>query len=377
MVRVLASVTIAAVFIGLLLYSQRPDGRVVVSGFIEADEIRVGSRVGGRVRAVHVEEGQTVAEGELLVELEPFDLLEQKAQLQQSAREARAVLEKLTAGFRPEEIAQARARRDQMQANADLLQNGPRPQEIAAAESDLRLAEAELDLARKSYARAETLFGRDAIDRNMLDEAATGLTVAQSRAESRHQQLALLKEGSRSEDIAKSLALLEEAEQELALRTNGYRSEEIAAAEARYQSAEAAVRAVERQMDELKIVSPAKALVEAIDLEPGDLLSPGVPAVSLVESGDLWVRAYVPEGDLDLQYGQTVSIAVDSFRGRTFSGEITFIARRAEFTPNNVQTADERVKQVFRIKVQLRDGQDVLRPGMSADVVLQESGRPS
>jgi len=374
MPRVIAIVIAAAGLIGLLVFSQQPHGPLIVSGFIEADEIRVGSRVGGRVQQVLVTEGQPVDAGQVLVQLEPFDLLERLAESQQMVALATAGHDKLVAGFRPEEIAQAAARRKQIQSALDKLNNGARPQEIAAAEADLRLAEAQLALARKVFQRVETLYGKQAVDRNELDEANTKLSVAQAAVDSRSEQLALLRDGSRTEDIARAEAQLEEAEQQFAMQNNGFRTEEVREAKARLDAAQAAQRIIERQIDELQVVSPMAAVVEAIELQPGDLLSPNAPAISLVNSELLWVRAYVPENHLNLQNGQTVNVRVDSFPNRTFSGHVVFVARQAEFTPANVQTAEERAKQVFRIKVQLSEGLDELRPGMAADVILERKG---
>ena len=372
MTKIISIAAVIAVLIGFLFYSQQQSGRVVVSGFVEADEIRVGSRVGGRVLRVLAEEGVRVAAGETLVELEPFDLLERKAESQQQLAQAAAVHDKLTNGFRPEEIAQSSARRKQIQAEVDKLRNGPRPQEISSAQADLRLTDAELALAKKVYQRAESLFGKQAIDKNELDEAATKLSVAQAAVDTRTERLALLEEGSRTEDIAKAVAMLEEANQELILQQTGYRSEDVREAKAARDAAQAALQAIERLLEELKITAPTDAVVEAIELRPGDLLSPNSPAVSLVDTQRMWVRAYVPENHLNLQNGQVVAVRVDSFPGRTFTGEVVFVARQAEFTPGNVQTPEERSKQVFRIKVQLTEGLDVLRPGMAADVVLSE-----
>ena len=376
MLKIAAFIVIAVVLIGLLLVSQQKSGPLVVSGFIEADEIRVGSRVGGRVLKVLVEEGSNVRAGDVLVELEPFDLLERKLEAEHLLAQAAATYDKVAAGFRPEEVAQAKARRAQMQADLDRIRNGPRPQEISAAEADLRLANAELDLARKIYQRVETMFGQQAADKNDLDEASTKLKVAQAGVDARTEQLAVLKEGSRSEDIARSEAQLDEADQELQLRQNGSRSEEIAETKAKREAIEATVRGIERQLAELRVVAPAEAVVESIELQPGDLLSANAPAVALVERDRMWVRAYVPENHLNLKTGQTVDVRIDSFPGRTFKGEIVFVARQAEFTPANVQTQEERSKQVFRIKVQLTDGLDVLRPGMAADVIMPEPSDP-
>lgn len=373
MLKMVAFILVSVVLIGLLFVSQQKSGPLVVSGFVEADEIRVGSRVGGRVLKVLVEEGSLVRKGAALVELEPFDLLERKAESQQLLAQAAATYGKVAAGFRVEEIAQAKARRTQIQADLDKLRNGPRPQEISAAEADLRLANAELELARTVYQRVESLYGKQAADKNTLDEATTSLKVAQAAVDARHEQLALLQEGSRAEDIARAEAQLDEADQALKLRQNGSRTEEIAEAKAKRDAFEAAVRAIERQLEELSILAPTESVVEAIDLQPGDLLSPNAPAVALVDRQRMWVRAYVPENHLNLTNGQAVDVRIDSFPGRIFKGEIVFVARQAEFTPANVQTPEERSKQVFRIKVQLTDGLDVLRPGMAADVILPDA----
>lgn len=376
MLKIAAFVIVAAVLVGLLFVSQRQSGPVVVSGFVEADEIRVGSRIGGRVMKVLVAEGSQVSAGGVLVELEPFDLMERKAEAEHVLEQANAAFDKVTVGFRVEEIAQAQARRAQAVADLDKLRNGPRPREISVAEADLRLAGAELELAQKIFLRVETLYGKQAVDKNDLDEAATKLKVAQATVDSRTEQLALLQEGSRSEDIARAVAQLDEAEQVLQLRQNGSRVEEIAEAKAKRDAAQATVLAIDRQLEELKIIAPEDSIVEAIDLRPGDLLSPNGPAISLVDRTRMWVRAYVPENHLNIEAHQSVQILIDSFPGRVFNGKVVFMARQAEFTPANVQTPEERSKQVFRIRVQLTDGLDVLRPGMAADVVLPKTSGP-
>ena len=112
-------------------------------------------------------------------------------------------------------------------------------------------------------------------------------------------------------------------------------------------------------------------------MRPGDLVGANAPALSLLDPSRLWVRAYVPEGRLRLVIGQEVTLRVDPFPDETFRGRVSFIARDAEFTPGNVQTPEERSKQVFRIKVDLLDGFDRLRPGMSADVMLDDADRAS
>ncbi|MEZ6122753.1 MAG: efflux RND transporter periplasmic adaptor subunit [Planctomycetaceae bacterium] len=371
MKRALVFLVVSAALVGALVFSQQRRTVLMVSGILEADEIRVGSRVGGRVLRVLVEEGDAVSAGDVLVELEPFDLLERRSEAQQMLAQATATFEKLSNGYRPQETAQAAARRDQMAAALEKLRNGPRPQEITAAESNLQLAEAELDLAERNYRRIESLFGKQATDKEDLDTAQTRLKVTQAAVDARTSELNLLKEGTRAEDLAQAEARLKEAQAAFDLSQAGFRAEEVQEAKARRDAASATVQAIERQLQELKIVSPTSAVVEALELQPGDLLAANSPAVSLLDVQRLRVRAYVPENHLDLKIGQSVDVRIDSYPDRIFPGEISFIARQAEFTPSNVQTPEERSRQVFRIRVRLPDPSAELRPGMAADVILE------
>ena len=110
--------------------------------------------------------------------------------------------------------------------------------------------------------------------------------------------------------------------------------------------------------------------VEAFDLRPGDLVAANAPAMSLLDPAKLWVRAFLPEDLPGVTVGQKLTVTVDSLPGRSFAAHVAFIARQAEFTPSNVQTPEKRSKQVFRVKVYLDEGLDVLRAGMPADVWL-------
>ena len=127
-----------------------------------------------------------------------------------------------------------------------------------------------------------------------------------------------------------------------------------------------------QQIEELAIKAPVNGTIESVELRPGDLVAPNAPALSILDNSTIWVRAYVPENQLSLQLGQKLPVTVDSFPARRFAAHVSFIARQAEFTPNNVQTPEERSKQVFRIKVTLDEGLDMLHPGMAADVWLEE-----
>lgn len=370
--RVALFLSIGALLVAALWWSQQQSGALVVSGFVEADEIRLGSRLGGRVRIVHVEEGDQVEAGTPLLELEPFDLSAQRAGAAAGLAGARAELTRLESGLRSEEIVQIRARRDRLAAQLERLVVGPRAQELATGRTRVDLAEAELGLTRLQEARARDLHESGVETAEMLDRAVTSMRVAEATLAVRREELALLEEGTRTEDIAAAQAAFTEAQAALDLAVQGYRDEDVEKARAGVTAAESTLAAADRRLEELVIRSPVAGIVEAITLRPGDLVAANTPALSLLDPSRLWVRAYVPETRLTLTIGQQVSVRVDPFPDETFVGRVSFIAREAEFTPANVQTPEERSKQVFRIKVDLVDGLTRLRPGMSADLLLED-----
>jgi multidrug resistance efflux pump len=366
-----AFVLVAAALIAGLWFSQQQTGPLQVSGFVEADEIRLGSRVGGRVQKVHVEEGQSVAAGDVLVELEPFDLIQRRAEAEAFWKQRTTAHEKLVAGYRIEEVAQAKARAEQAAANLLMLENGPREQELATARAELNLAISELDLAEVTYGRTAALKQTGAATQDAMDQATKERRIASERVTARREQLELLEEGTRHEEIAMAQARVREVEQAWQMMKNGYRQQDIAEAYSAMQAAESALAAIDKQLEELTVRAPTSGAIEAIELQPGDLVSANAPVISLVDTSRLWVRAYVPEDQLGISLGQRLKVTVDSYPNEEFDGEITFIARQAEFAPGNVQTPEERSKQVFRIKVTLQDGHERLRPGMAADVWLE------
>jgi len=369
--RLVAIIIVAALLVGLLVYSQHRREPFHVSGFVEAHEIRLGSRVGGRVQRVLVEEGDAVKTGGILVELEPFQFRELLAEANAQLAQATATHDKVKAGFRAEEIAQAKAKHDQLTATVEKLVNGPRKEDISAAKAQVELAESQLSLAVLKHNRVEELFAKKTTTQEDMDQANTELRVARATSESQKESLAKLENGTRPEELAEARAQLEEARQIWLLRQNGSRAEEIAEAEATVDSAKAAVQAIQRQLDELAVKAPVDGMIEAIDLRPGDLVGANAPVISVMDLSQFWVRAYVPENRLSIKVGDPVEVTVDSFPAEKFSARVTFVSRQAEFTPGNVQTPEERSKQVFRIKVTLENGRDRLRPGMAADVWLK------
>jgi HlyD family secretion protein len=371
----IVSTLVAAALVGWLYWRQHQPAPFVVSGFVEADEIRVGSRVGGRVAEVLVQEGQQVRQGEPLFRIDPFDLNEQLAQAQAQLAGDRADLDRLKAGFRKEEVEEARAKRDQAAAALDKAVAGPRPPEIDIARERLKSAQASLELARSEFERISRLREQNQAATSEYDRAVREHKAAQADVAAAQQEVSLLVEGTRKEDVAHARAALAEADAALKLAESGYRPEDIAHAQAQVAGAEAQVAAIQTRISELTVKAPTRCVVEAIDLRPGDLVAANAPAVSLLDTARLWVRSYVPEARLgEVRLGESVPVRVDSFPNQRFSGRITYIAQQAEFTPRNIQTPEERSKQVFRVKVTMDGpGKERLRVGMVADVLFSEA----
>ncbi|HEY1068326.1 MAG TPA: HlyD family efflux transporter periplasmic adaptor subunit, partial [Pirellulales bacterium] len=371
-IRLLGILLAALTLGGLLLYSQSLAPPPKVSGFVEADEIRLGSRVGGRVTRVHVEEGQAVKRGDVLIELEPFDLVQRLAQAKADMAARKQEVERTKEGYRKEEIAQAAARLAQAKARSAKLTAGSRPEDVEAARSRQRLALATLDLAKIAQTRVRQAFEKNAKTQQELDEAITAVTVAEQELQVRDQELALMEQGARQEDRDEAAAAVEEAAQAHEFYVNGYRAEEKAEAQAAYEAAEAAVSVIEQQLKELTIRAPSDGVIEAVDLQPGDLVGANTPAVTMIDSQRMWLRAYIPENRMSLKVEQLVTVTLDSFPNETFPAKVTFVSRQAEFTPGNVQTIEERSKQVFRIKVEFQTAKDRIRAGMIGDVWLDK-----
>jgi multidrug resistance efflux pump len=150
----------------------------------------------------------------------------------------------------------------------------------------------------------------------------------------------------------------------------GSRAEDVAAAEAALDREQQRLRYTRRQREEAVVKAPATGVVQSLDLRPGDLVPANRPVATILEPAQLWVRVYVPEPRLGLvRIGQEAAITVDTFPRREFRGRVVEIRDRAEYTPRNIQTVDERSEQVFGVKVAI-DPAPELKPGMAALVRL-------
>jgi multidrug resistance efflux pump len=374
---ILACVLIGAVLMGTgyaLWNMVGPKGTIVISGIVEADDIHVGSKIGGRVLKVVAREGQTVKAGEVLVLLEPRDLDASLAETQAAMRQAEAKLALLTAGYREEEIEQAEAAMKQSQAELSQLVAGPRQQEIDQARADWLAAKAQAENSRKLQRRMEDLSKRDLIAKQDFDDAQAKAEESEQKMKSARERYDLVLAGTRTEEIERARQRLAETEAKLRQLKRGFRKEEVAQAKSEVEAARSRVELTRSQLDETVIKAPVDAVVEVLDLEPGDLVGAGKPMATLLRTNSLWVRAYLPEAKLGfVKTGAKVRVRVDSFPNRDFAGIVRRVSRQAEFTPRNVQTWEERVLQVFQTEVVIDDPDHVLRPGMNADVTIPKN----
>ena len=370
-------IAVAVFILVMLLWQQSRPPAFIVSGFIEADQIRVGSQVGGRVAEVLVEEGDRVFADTVLYRLELFELDAALAEAKSEFSAINADYERMKTGFRREEIDQTRARWVRAQAILEKAVTGSREQEITSAKEQVKIAEAGKELAEAELKRQAKLVKNNQVSEEAYDKAVRVRKAAVAELAVAEQTLSLMLEGTRKEDIDVARADVAEAAHAFAMSQAGYRDEDITRVAAQTAAAVARLESIQVRIDELEVKSPCSCVVEAIDLRPGDLVPANAPAVSLLDLNRLWVRSYVPEARLSkIQLGMRVPVRVDGLEDEEFIGKITFIAQGGEFTPRNIQTPEERSKQVFRVKVTLQEGKERLRVGLAADVLFNEAEAP-
>lgn len=365
-----AAVVVAAIWAVSAWVAHR--SRYEYSGTVETREIQIGSKIGGRVTEVPVEEGQIVKAGTVLVRFECDELKAQRAQAQATVEQAQADFDKMLRGNRPEEVVQAEATARAQQAAFEAARNGPRRQEIDQAQADYAAAQADASNAETFYQRMQKLVATDTISRQQFDDARDKRDAAAQRAESARQRFALLQAGTRSEDLRAAEDKYRQAQAAAILERKGFRREDVEAARGRLDQAQGQVAELDARLREAELTAPADAVVEVVSVRPGDLVPAGRIVISMLEASQLWVKVYVPETDLaHVRLGQQATVRVDSFGNRAFEGHVGQIASQAEFLPRNVQTKSDREHEVFGVKVYVDNSQQTLKSGMSATVHLE------
>lgn len=315
-----------AVLIGVAVCSHRgTEAELWASGTVEATEVAMGFQVPGRIERVAVREGDRVEAGQELAWLDRRELEARLRAAQAQLAAARARLAELEEGFRPEEVAQARA--------------------------NLAAATQRLEDAKRSLERSRRLFEGGAISREQLDREETAFAVVESQYQTAKEQLDLLERGPRFQTIEAQRAAVGQAE--------------------------AAVAQAEAVLEGAVIKAPISGLISVQHRYPGEVVPAGAPVLTLIDPGDRWVRIYLRGDQLGrIALGQEAEIRADAYPDRVYRGKVVYLADEAEFTPRNVQTREERVKLVYRVKIAVvGDSSYDLKPGLPADVRLVWSPR--
>jgi multidrug resistance efflux pump len=340
-------------------------------GTVEIQEVRLSSRIGGRVKSIAVREGQLLKPNDVLAEFEAPELEAQRDQSRQKRAAAAASLEKLLAGARTEEVAVADAAVVAAEAKVTRVKAGWRDEEIEQARKELTAIQAEVELAKAEWDRERFLAPKGSSTESRFDTTRAAYLRWTAQAAAAKAKLAMLEAGPRKEDVAEAEAELNRAKAQRELVKATARSEDVAEASARVAELDARVRELDAQLAEAVVRAPEACVVEVLAVRPGDILAPNQPVARVLRADDLWVKAYVPATELGkVKLNQTVEVTIDSHPGVRFAGTVDQIATVSEFTPRNVQSVEERANQVFAVKVRVADAQGIFKSGMAADVYV-------
>ncbi len=338
-------------------------------GTVEIQEVRLGSKVGGRVEEVLVHESDVVSPGQVLVKLEAPELRAMKEQLEGVLKAAEADLAKAVAGARKEEKEAARQAAAAAKARYVRLKNGARQEEKDEAAWEVTRAEADLKWANQRVQRLQRLVNSNSATREEYDAATADLNRSQAALNAAKAKLELLTNGSRQEDIDEAEAAMRQAQAQLEQLLAGTREEDVRIAEGKVLEARGRLAEVQAKLEDAVVKAPEKAVVDVVAVRKGDIAQPNQPLVRVLKADDLWVKVFAPETELGkLRLGQEVQVRMDSYPGRQFKGTIVQIASISEFTPRNVQSPDERRHQVFGVKVRVDDPEGIFKAGMAAEV---------
>jgi HlyD family secretion protein len=324
--------SLAASALAVACTDKPPDNAIRVSGHVEATEVHVSAEVGGRIVDLKVDEGARVNSGDVIAILDTRDTELQVQRARADRAGALAQLRLLEAGSRAEDIRQAQA-------------------QVEAAQADVTTIEAELKSAQLDLDRFEMLLKANATSEKERDDARARVDVARER-----------QRGARERERA--------ANEGLTRLRKGSRPEEIDAGRARVAAADAQIAVLEKAVRDASVVAPVSGVITQKLVDAGEIVMRGMALVVITDLDHAWANLFVPEPAVPrVKLGQSANVHTDA-GGQPLSGTVTFISPKAEFTPRNVQTAEERSKLVYRIKVSVDNRAGVLKSGMPVDAEL-------
>jgi HlyD family secretion protein len=378
---VLAAAGAAAVYVFRGMGSKQA-GRIVVSGNIELTEVNIAFKTAGRLTERTVDEGDGVKKGQVIARLDRDQLLAarerevaglQSAQSQLAQSETSLAWEKATLAA---DIEQRRADLGSNAARLAELNNGARPQEKLDARAAVEAAQSELDRAKKDWDRSQTLFKDDDISAAQFDQYRNRWESAQAAVKSATEREALVLAGPRAEVIKAQEGQVERARAAVKMaEANALemkrREQDLGTRRAEIARSTASVALIDSQLADTIVASPVDGVVLVKAADVGEVLAPGTTVVTVGDIDHPWLRGYVNETDLGkIKLGAKAKVTTDSYPGKVYQGRVTFISSEAEFTPKQIQTEQERVKLVYRIKIEMDNPRRELKSNMPADAEI-------
>ncbi len=367
---------------GMLAYrSLHPEvtDRILVSGNIELTQVDIAFKTSGRLIERTVNEGDMVQKGMVIARLDREQLLRQRDTAEAALQTAEATFSESQSALKwQQQTMQA----DLQLRNADLsaaqsqllqLKNGARPQELQQANAAVSSAQSQYDQAKKDWDRAQALYKNDDISTSQYDQFRTRFESTEANLRQAKEQADLVKSGPRSETIESASAQVDRAKASLKVgEANSIettrREQDIVARRGDIDRAKSQIALIDSQLADTIAVSPINGIVLVKAADPGEVLAPGSSVVTVGDIDHPWLRAYIREQDLGrVKLGAKAKVTTDSFPGKVYDGRVSFISSEAEFTPKQIQTAEERVKLVYRIKIEIDNSRHELKSNMPAD----------
>jgi HlyD family secretion protein len=379
-------VAVAVLAVAGILWSKRngrDDAHIRLSGNMELTQVDISFKVAGKLIERTVNEGDPVKKGQLIARIDQIQALRQKqaqqagvqsAEMQLSQSATSVAWQKTTLNA---DIEMRKAEVRQAQAALDQLLNGSRPEEIQQAQAAVADARTQAEQARLDWERAQVLYKNDDISTAQRDQYQARFNSTAALLRQAEERLALVKEGPRKEEIAAARAALGRAQAALkASEANELevkrREQDLAGRRAEMERARAQLGVVESQFDDTSVYTPVDGVVLVKSAEVGEVLAAGTTVVTIGDLDHPWLRGYIKETDLGrVKLGQKVKLTTDTFPGKVYWGRVSFIASDAEFTPKQIQTTEERVKLVYRIKIDVDNFSHELKSNMPVDAEIE------
>jgi len=379
---VLAAVAAAGVY-AYRGANKTPENRIVVSGNIELTEVNIAFKTAGKLLERTVDEGDTVKKGQVIARLDRDQLVAQRDREVAGLQSAESQLAQAQTSLQWEkdtlaaDIEQRSADVASNEARLAELKNGARPQEKLDAQSAVDSAQSELERAKKDWDRAQVLHHDDDISTAQFDQYRNHFETATAALNSAKEKQNLVLAGPRAEVINAQQANLEKMRGALKMaQANALemkrREQELNTRQAEIARSHANIALIDSQLSDTIATSPVDGVVLVKSADPGEILSAGTTIVTIGDIEHPWLRGYVDETDLGkVKLGAKVKVTTDSYKGKVYDGRVSFISSEAEFTPKQIQTQTERVKLVYRIKIDLDNYSRELKSNMPADAVIE------